>query len=107
MEECETGTQIFHQCLIQHKGDVDQCESARALLERCDTGLHATKGAPASASYCIDQISDYAKCSLNPNTSMCSSQYIQLHECKLRRRRFLFGDDLGLVTQDRMSRKRW
>lgn len=107
LEECETGTQEFYQCLVRNRNELGQCTAEEDLLQKCEVELRSMKGAPASASYCVDQIMDYAKCSLNPNTSMCNSQYTQLHECRLRRRRFLTGDDLGLVNLNTMSRKRW
>lgn len=107
LEECESGTNDFYQCLVQHKNQLEKCSAEEFLLQKCDNDIKSMKGAPANASYCIDQIMDYAKCSLHPNTSMCNAQYTQLHECRLRRKRFLHGDDLGLVKSNNMTRKRW
>lgn len=107
LEECEACTIDFYQCLVKNRNDLEHCSAEDSMLQKCELEMRAMKGAPANASYCIDQIMDYAKCSLNPNTSMCNSQYTQLHECRLRRRRFLYGDDLGLVNMNTMSRKKW
>ena len=108
LEECESISHDYLQCLIKNRNDRDACDGVeKVLTNQCTKNLHAMKGVPTNSSYCVDQIIDYAKCSQNLNTSMCSSQYTQFHECKLKRRRFLFGEDLGLVSLNPQARKRW
>ena len=108
IEECESVSRDYLQCLIKNKNDRESCDVIeKVLTSQCTKNLLIMKGVPTNSSYCVDQMIDYAKCSQNLNTSMCSSQYTQLHECKLKRRRFLFGEDLGLVSLNPQSRKRW
>ena len=108
IEECESISHDYLQCLIKNRNDRDACDGIEKVLSnQCTKNLNEMKGVPTNTTYCVDQMIDYAKCSQNLNTSMCSSQYSQLHECKLRRRRFLFGEDLGLVSLNPQSRKRW
>ena len=106
-EECESIGADFLQCLIKNKSDFEPCGLIESTLGKCNETLRAMKGVPKNASYCHDEIFDYAKCSVTMNTSLCSAQYTQLHECKLRRKRFLFGEDLGLVDLNPQARKRW
>ena len=107
MEECELVVNQFLRCLVRNKNDRSQCEATESLLTQCNSKIFSMKGVPKDTSYCIDEMTDYAKCSVHLNTSMCSSEYTRLHECKLRRRRFLYGEDLGLVSMNPQNRKRW
>ena len=107
MEECESVVNDFLRCLVTHKNDRSSCSKIESVLDTCNTQIFSAKGVPKDTSYCIDELTDYAKCSVNLNTSMCSSEYTRLHECKLKRRRFLLGEDLGLVTMNPQTRKRW
>jgi hypothetical protein len=107
IEACESISHDFLQCLIKSRNDRDACSTVEQVLSQCNNELRSMKGVPSTASYCTDEIVDYAKCSLHLNTSMCNSQYNIFHECKLRRKRFLFGEDLGLVKLNPQARKRW
>ena len=105
--ECEAIATDFMHCLVQNKADRDSCVQIETLLRKCDSDIKTMKGVPPNTSFCSDEMFDYAKCSINPNTSMCANEYKILHECKLRRRRFLLGQDLGLVQMNPQARKRW
>jgi hypothetical protein len=108
IEECESISRDYLQCLIKNRNDREVCDHVEKVLSnQCTNVLSQMKGVPSNTTYCVDQMIDYAQCSQNLNTSMCSSQYTQLHECKLKRRRFLFGEDLGLVSLNPQARKRW
>jgi hypothetical protein len=107
IDTCESVAHDFLQCLIKNRNDRDACASIEEVIGKCNDQLRSMKGVPLTATYCTDEIVDYAKCSLHLNTSMCSSQYNMFHECKLRRKRFLFGEDLGLVKLNPQARKRW
>ena len=107
VESCESISHDFLQCLIKNRNDRGACESIELIVSKCNENLRSMNGVPSTASYCADEIIDYAKCSLHLNTSMCNSQYTMFHECKLKRKRFLFGEDLGLVSLNPQARKRW
>ena len=106
-EDCEAIVHDFMHCLVKHKADRDQCNQVESVINQCTQRLQAMSGVPSNTSYCADEMFDYSKCSINPNTSMCANEYKILHECKLRRRRFLFGEDLGLVRMNPQARKLW
>lgn len=105
--ECETIATDFLHCLTQNKADREKCSQIESLLLRCNEQLRGMKGVPPNSSFCVDEMADYSRCSVNPNTSMCANEYKLFHECKLRRRRFLLGEDLGLVNMNPQARKRW
>ena len=107
VDDCESIVHDFMHCLVQNKSDREQCATIETVLIKCNEIVSNLKGAPPSTDYCLDEIVEYTRCSINPNTSMCANQYKVLHDCKLRRRRFLFGDDLGLVKMNPQARKRW
>ncbi len=107
IDECEAIVLDYMHCLVENKADRQQCESIESVIVQCTQRLGDMKGVPQNTSYCADEMFDYGKCSINPNTSMCANEYKILHDCKLRRRRFLFGEDLGLVRMNPQARKRW
>jgi hypothetical protein len=107
VDECESTVHEFIRCLNQNKAERSLCLAIERVLAVCNENVSVMKGAPPNTTYCADEISDYAKCSTNPNTSMCANEYKLLHDCKLRRRRFLYGEDLGLVNMHPQARKRW
>jgi hypothetical protein len=104
---CEPIASDFIHCLAQSRADREKCSQIENMLTKCNESLLDMKGVPPNASFCVDEIADYSRCSVNPNTSMCANEYKLLHECKLRRRRFLQGEDLGLVNMNPQARKRW
>ena len=106
-EDCESVVNDFLRCLVRNNNDRNACNLIENVLIKCNEEIFSRKGVPKDTSYCIDELTDYAKCSVHLNTSMCSSQYTRLHECKLRRRRFLLGEDLGLVSMNPQTRMRW
>lgn len=105
--DCELIASDFMHCLVQNRADREKCSQIETLLRRCSEDLRDMKGVPPNASFCVEEIADYSKCSVNPNTSMCANEYKLFHECKLRRRRFLLGEDLGIVNMNPQARKRW
>ena len=107
IDECEAIVHDFMHCLVNHKADRGECVPVESVISQCTQRLRDMKGVPPNTSYCADEMIDYSKCSINPNTSMCATENKILHDCKLRRRRFLFGEDLGLVSMNPQARKRW
>ena len=94
-------------CLVRNETNREMCAQIESVINQCNRIINDMKGAPPQSSYCIDEMVEYARCSIKPNTSMCANQEKILHECKLKRRRFLFGEDLGLVNMNPQARKRW
>jgi hypothetical protein len=107
VDDCESIVHDFMHCLVNNNSERSSCEQIENMLQACNQKVHDMSGVPPNTSYCIGEIADYAKCSITPNTSMCANEYKILHDCKLRRRRFLFGEDLGLVKMNPQARKRW
>lgn len=107
IEECESIVNDYLNCLISHKSDRSQCTRFEPILDRCGQGIQAISGAPPDVTYCKDQMFEYSKCAIHLNTSLCANEYKILHECKIRRRRFLFGEDLGLISMNPQARKKW
>jgi hypothetical protein len=107
VDECESIVHDFMHCLVQNKSDRDMCVQIDSALKRCQESVSAMKGVPPYTTYCVEEMTEYARCSIKPNTSMCANEYKILHDCKLRRRRFLFGEDLGLLKMNPQARKRW
>ena len=99
-------SELMH-CLVTSRNDREQCVEFENMLSQCNQRIYQMKGVPKATNYCVDEIFDYSKCSVHLNTSMCVNEYKMLHECKLRRRRYLFGEDLGLIKMNPQARKKW
>ena len=107
VDECESIVNDFLHCLVSYKNDREKCNNIELVIDQCQGRIQAMTGAPPEASYCTDEMSDYSKCAIRLNTSLCANEYKKLHECKIHRRRFLFGEDFGLISMNPQSRKKW
>lgn len=106
-DECESIVNDYLHCMITSRNERDQCQQIESVLHECNSSLVKMKGVPKETNYCIDQILEYSKCAITLDTSMCANQYKMMHDCKLRRKRFLYGEDLGLVQMNPQARKKW
>ena len=107
IEDCESIVNDYLNCLVSHKSDRSQCSNIEPILNRCEERIIEMSGVPPGTSYCGDQMFEYSKCAIHLNTSLCAKEYKALHECKIQRRRFLFGEDLGLISMNPQTRKKW
>jgi hypothetical protein len=105
--DCEAIVHDLLHCLITNKNDKEKCVPIERVIHQCNSNIEAMKGVPQNTNYCVDEIFDYSRCAIKLNTSMCSNEYKMLHECKLRRKRFLFGEDLGILQMNPQARKKW